>query len=331
MARMRSMSEGTFALALIARLPGGETASDGLVEAERRRTPDRRSAGRVALASPTRRGGPILRCAGSRRRLVAAFERACVAISAPSSKMRISSARLHIEHAPSRRVGDAVEIAADAHHAFMGDAPFELAAPPGRGQRQWHQRRLFLGEGLVDDPTGGGVHPRIGDRIEPMPKLGIEIVEIAERAAEEEVLADVAERPLDLALRLRPDRAGMRAAGSHNAEQIEKRGIVDDETVGILADDRGLHAVVEHLAGAPSIASRAAIWQRRTSADPDVRRSGPRSAGRPRTMEKSQTIRRIPGWSANSTSNCAKSTCACSPGAVSKRFEAICARRPHFA
>jgi hypothetical protein len=36
----------------------------------------------------------------------------------------------------------------------------------------------------------------IGDRVEPVPELKVEIIEIAEGAAEEEVLADVAERPL---------------------------------------------------------------------------------------------------------------------------------------
>ena len=41
------------------------------------------------------------------------------------------------------------------------------------------------------------MHTRIGDRVEPVPHLDIEVVEIAERGAEEEVLADVAERPLD--------------------------------------------------------------------------------------------------------------------------------------
>ena len=37
-----------------------------------------------------------------------------------------------------------------------------------------------------------------------MTELLVEVVEIAERAAEEEVLADVAERPLDLAFGLGP-------------------------------------------------------------------------------------------------------------------------------
>ncbi len=42
------------------------------------------------------------------------------------------------------------------------------------------------------------MHARIGDCIQPAPKLAVEVVEITERAAEEEV-ADVAKRPLDLA------------------------------------------------------------------------------------------------------------------------------------
>ena len=33
---------------------------------------------------------------------------------------------VNVEDAASRRIGDAVEIAADAHHALMRDAPFEL-------------------------------------------------------------------------------------------------------------------------------------------------------------------------------------------------------------
>jgi hypothetical protein len=51
---------------------------------------------------------------------------------------------------------------------------------------------------------GRGVHPRIGDRIQPMAQLTVEVVKIAEDPAEEEVLADVSERPLDLALGLGP-------------------------------------------------------------------------------------------------------------------------------
>jgi hypothetical protein len=66
------------------------------------------------------------------------------------------------------------------------------------------RQRLQLGllgrERLGDDLLGGGVDADIGDGIEPVDQLSVEIVEIAEVAAEEEVLADMAERPLDLPL-----------------------------------------------------------------------------------------------------------------------------------
>jgi len=49
---------------------------------------------------------------------------------------------VHVEDAPARGVGDAVEIAADAHHAFMRSSPLEaehggarLATTPALRQR----------------------------------------------------------------------------------------------------------------------------------------------------------------------------------------------------
>ena len=48
------------------------------------------------------------------------------------------------------------------------------------------------------------MEPRICYGIEPMLKLAVEIVQVAERAAEEKVFADVSERSLDLSFRLRP-------------------------------------------------------------------------------------------------------------------------------
>ena len=48
------------------------------------------------------------------------------------------------------------------------------------------------------------MNARIGDRIQPMAELTVQIVEVAESPAEEEVLPDIAERALDLALGLGP-------------------------------------------------------------------------------------------------------------------------------
>ena len=68
------------------------------------------------------------------------------------------------------------------------------------------QRRALLGEMLADNAAGRGIDAHIGNLVEPLAELHVEIVEIAKAAPEEEVLADVAERTLDLALRLGPIR-----------------------------------------------------------------------------------------------------------------------------
>ena len=106
---------------------------------------------------------------------------------------------------------------------------------------------LFLGESLVDDPLCGGVHARIGDRIQPMAKLAVQIVEIAKGAAEKEVLADIAEgrSTLPLVWPVGPAGAGLKTV---MAREVDERAVVDDEPVRLLADDRGLHAIVEDLA-----------------------------------------------------------------------------------
>ena len=56
----------------------------------------------------------------------------------------------------------------------------------------WSSASLFS-KSLIDDAPGRGVDPRIGDRIEPSPELGVQVIEIAEVAAEEKIFPDIAE------------------------------------------------------------------------------------------------------------------------------------------
>lgn len=49
-------------------------------------------------------------------------------------------------------------------------------------------------------PPGRRVNTRVGDLDSPGIELGIEIIHVPERAGQEEVLPDIAEGPLDLAL-----------------------------------------------------------------------------------------------------------------------------------
>src|SRR6516225_1120796 len=123
--------------------------------------------------------------------------------------------------------------------------------------------RLLLGEGLIEDALGRGVQARIGHRIEPMAQLGVQVVEIAARAGKEEVLADIAIGPLYLSLGFGPIRPAGLGLVAIVPSKINQRPVVDDAAASF-ADDGGLHPVVENLIGDASIASNAAIWQRRT-------------------------------------------------------------------
>ena len=111
---------------------------------------------------------------------------------------------LHLRHALAGGVRHGVEVSADGDHSVAADAALDGQdrVVGMRGQR--NQIALLFGEGLVDDPSGGGVDAGIGDLAAPIVELRVEIVEAAEGPVEEEVLADATERPLDLALGLRP-------------------------------------------------------------------------------------------------------------------------------
>ena len=106
----------------------------------------------------------------------------------------------------------------------------------------------FLGERLVDDPPGRGVHPRVGDTIQPAAKLRVQVLQIAEGTGEEEVLADVTERPLDLSLGLGPIGLAGPRMEAIVASQVDQGPIVDDAVRVALAEHRRLHAVVEQFA-----------------------------------------------------------------------------------
>ena len=175
--------------------------------------------------------GDILRCAGSRRVWSRPSRGRWLATSAVLEDSDLVGEDVDVEDAAARRVRHAVEIAADAHHALVRDAPFELEDRSVGGERQRLEDRLLLGEGFVDDALCGRVHTGIGDRVEPVPELGIEVVEVAERCAQEEVLANVAERPLDLALGLGPIRPAGARLEAVVPRKVEKGAVVDDKAV----------------------------------------------------------------------------------------------------
>ena len=126
--------------------------------------------------------------------------------------------------------GGAVE---DAHEAIVGDEGDDALAlghrsrhrvpvgvelheglavevdqldPIGRGQRcgERQEARALLGEDVADGALGQDrVGPRVRNRVDEAPELGIALVDADDRAAGEEAVAQVADRALDLALVLR--------------------------------------------------------------------------------------------------------------------------------
>ena len=70
--------------------------------------------------------------------------------------------RMHFDNSFPGRVRNAVKIATNAHHALMRDPAFQLEHRAERRQRQHFEMPFLLGEGLVDDTLGCGVHARIG-------------------------------------------------------------------------------------------------------------------------------------------------------------------------
>jgi hypothetical protein len=130
----------------------------------------------------------------------------------------------------------------------MADPPFDgKDGIVGRG-RQGRQRDPFLGEVLGNDASRRCVTTHVGNRAEPVAELAIEILGILEGATQEEVLADIAEGTLDLALGLGAIGPAGARQGTVVVEQRHQRPVVDHDAFGILVNDCGLHPVVEDLA-----------------------------------------------------------------------------------
>jgi len=90
------------------------------------------------------------------------------------------------------------------------------------------------------------MQPNIGDRVQPFAELQVQVISVAERAAKEEVLTDIAVRPFDLALGFGPIGPACTRQSAVMVQQGNQRPIVDHDTLGILIDHRGFHPVVEH-------------------------------------------------------------------------------------
>jgi hypothetical protein len=104
------------------------------------------------------------------------------------------------------------------------------------------------------------------------------------------------------------------------AGEADQRPVVDDVAPGILAQDRGLHPVIEDLARHASERSEGGEMTAQHGLQVLVQdEASPEQAAVAEHQGEQPNDPGHPGSSANATWNWAKSTCAWSPGRVSKR------------
>lgn len=153
---------------------------------------------------------------------------------------------VNLDKAPGA-IGNAIVVAADRDETIMADATLQLEKRVEGNGRERLKFRLLRREGFTDDALRGAMQASIGDGVEPILQLLVQVVEIAEAAGQEEVLADIAEWSLDFALgfgAIRPAGSGLEAKV---LGQRQQRTIVDDVAFVIFAGNRRLHPVVEDL------------------------------------------------------------------------------------
>ena len=105
-----------------------------------------------------------------------------VGIVGGTEKCRFVTGELGFDACVDHRARDFADqlqaIAAEQLALPWCNAPFKLQDGPIRRERQGLQRRLLLGKGFVDDALRGRMNTWVGDVVEPLAELRVEIVEV---------------------------------------------------------------------------------------------------------------------------------------------------------
>ena len=197
---------------------------------------------------------------------------------------------VHFHGASGEAVRDRVLVALDTDHAVARQPPLQAKHRRVRMSRQLLERLSLLGERHVDPPSGGAVHAPVRDRLAPLPEPGVQSVQVGELGAQEEVLAHVPEHPLDLALGLRPVRRARPGPEPEVAGHVEQRRVIAHQAIVVLAQHRGLHPVVQHLAGnAPQLGKRLEVTANHGCAGPGGARTARTRTGCSRAPARTAT------------------------------------------
>ena len=113
--------------------------------------------------------------------------------------------------------------------------------------RQCLQLGLLGRKCLSDNALSGAVNADVGNGVEPVDELGVEVFEVAEAAAEEEVLADITEWSLYFTLCFCPVRTASARLKAIMPCQRQQRAVVGDVTLVVFTGHRGLHSIIKDL------------------------------------------------------------------------------------
>ena len=138
------------------------------------------------------------------------------------------------------------------------------------------------------------MHPHVGDVVEPLPSLLIEIGVVDERPSVDEIVPQIADRTLDFALGLRAvgaTRARREAPVMRKAEKLEiahERAALQPQ----VARDHRLHLIEEQLLRDPAeVAKRLLECRRSASACPGADKTGTTARASSRARRATRTAR----------------------------------------
>jgi len=181
--------------------------------------------------------------------------------------MDLAGKLVNLDNPPARGVRNAVEVAVDTDHAVPAEAALQLEDRSERRERQQPQTGPFLGERFADDALGRGMHPAVGDGIEPMGQLPVQIV------------PDISKRPLHLTLRLSPIREQLdrlpeaaRTPVSVLFDQLAETNKRIEQLTGEIEETHKQSGTSQRLATIPGVGMLSATII--TATTPDVSNSG---------------------------------------------------------
>lgn len=125
-------------------------------------------------------------------------------------------------------MGDGIVVQIEASIRGLADGNGNLGRPCKRIIWQRQEERLFKREGFSDGDVETGAPSVGGDTLAPGVSLGIEIVEVAEAAGGKEVVADIANGPLDAALLIAPGNGHWTGIITMMGGKGEQRGVEAD-------------------------------------------------------------------------------------------------------